>query len=198
MLRIGLTGGIGSGKTTVSDKFHQLYNIPVIDADKISHTIMQPNGLAYKEVIDFFGQEVLLPSKEINRKFLREKIFLDASLKKNLEAIIHPKVRLEINNQVKQLDSKYCLIVIPLLIESGLQSLADRILIVDALEENQINRVSQRDNCSNKEVGNIISNQIDAESRRKHADDIILNNSSIEDLDQQIHQLHKKYLALTT
>ena len=198
MLRIGLTGGIGSGKTTVSDKFHQLYNIPIIDADKISHTIMQPDGSAYKEVIDSFGQEALLPSKEINRKFLREKIFLDVNLKKNLESIIHPKVRIEINNQVKNLDSKYCLIVIPLLIESGLQSLVDRILIVDTSEENQINRVSQRDDCSNKEVENIINNQVDAESRRKHADDIILNNSSLEDLDQQIHQLHKKYLALST
>ena len=196
MLRIGLTGGIGAGKTTVSDKFHKFHNIPVIDADQISHSLMQPGSAAYHEIIAFFGPAVLLASKQINRKYLREKIFLRPESKKTLEDIMHPKVRAEISNKINQLNSHYCLVVIPLLIESGMQSLVDRILLVETSRNNQIRRVSQRDHCAPADVENILNNQADAQTRRQAADEIIDNNTGIEDLDRQIYQLHKKYLAL--
>lgn len=198
MLRIGLTGGIGAGKTTVSDKFHKHYHIPVLDADEISHSLMKPGAAAYHQIIDFFGPAVVLASKQINRKYLREKIFLHPELKKALEEIIHPKVRVEINNKINQLNSHYCLIVIPLLIESGMQPLVDRILLVEASKNNQIKRVSQRDHCTPAHVEDILGNQANVQTRRQAADEIIDNNAEIEDLDQQIYQLHKKYLALSS
>ena len=197
MLRIGLTGGIGAGKTTVSDKFHGFYHIPVVDADEISHSLMQPGAAAYHQIVDFFGPAAVLASKRINRKYLREKIFLRPELKKPLEEIMHPKVRIEIDNQIKRLNAHYCLIVIPLLIESGMQSLVDRILLVEASKNNQITRVSQRDHCTRAHVEDILGNQANAQTRRQAADEVINNDTGIEDLDRQIYQLHKKYLALS-
>jgi len=197
MLRIGLTGGIGSGKTTISNQFHSRYNIPIIDADEISRELLSPNGKAYDETIELFGSECVLESKNINRQLLREKIFADDNLRVSLERIIHPKVQAEITFQVKLLNSTYCIIVIPLLIESNMQSMVDRILVIDTSKENQLDRVSSRDQCSKDHVEDILSAQIDSSQRLKYADDIITNNGKPKDLIQQIHQLHQKYLALT-
>ena len=197
MLRIGLTGGIGSGKTTVSDQFHSIYHIPVIDADEIGRKLLSPNGDAYSEVLETFGQESTLKSGEINRKFLREKIFSDEELRIKLGKIIHPKVQASITNQIKNFDTKYCLIVIPLLIESNMQSMVDRILVVDIHKQHQLERVSLRDQCDTGQVQAILDTQIDPEERLKYAHDIISNNGTLEDLVDQIHQLHEKYLALS-
>lgn len=197
MLRIGLTGGIGSGKTTISDLFQNTYDIPVIDADVISRELLSPHGKAYDETINLFGSECVLESKNINRKFLRKRIFADDSLRVSLEKIIHPKVRAEISSQVELLDSKYCLIVIPLLIESNMQSMVDRILVIDTSRQNQLDRVSSRDKCTKDHVEDIVNTQLDPNERLKHADDVITNNGSTEGLTQQIHQLHQKYLDLT-
>ena len=197
MLRIGLTGGIGSGKTTVSNQFQRIFNIPVIDADEISRELLAPSGKAYEEVVDLFGAECLLTSNEIDRTFLREKIFTDDNLRISLEQIIHPKVQTEITLQTSYLDSKYCLIVIPLLIESNMQSIVDRILVVETSIQNQLDRVSSRDLCSKDHVETIVKSQIESGERIKHADDIITNNGKLEDLIPQIHQLHQKYLDLT-
>ena len=197
MLRIGLTGGIGSGKSTISNQFHNTYNIPVIDADEISRELLSPSGKAYDETINLFGSECILESKHINRRFLREKIFADDNLRQLLEQIIHPKVQAEITTQVNLLTSKYCIIVIPLLIESNMQSIVDRILVIDTSKQNQLDRVSSRDQCETDHVENIVNTQIDSKKRLKHADDVIINNSRLEDLIPQIHQLHQKYLDLT-
>ena len=196
MLRIGLTGGIGVGKTVVGEKFNVLYDIPIIDADKITRQLMQTGREAYKEIVSTFGVETLSDNKEINRKFLREVIFSDPLKRDTLEKIVHPKVRAEIIKNAQMLSGPYCLIVIPLLIESNMQSIVDRILVVDARRENQINRVTTRDNCASDEVEKIIDAQISSHERLSHADDIITNNDDFDDLDRQIHRLHQKYLAL--
>ncbi len=197
MLRIGLTGGIGSGKTTISNQFHSAYNIPVIDADDISRKLLLPTGKAYDETINLFGSECVLESKYIDRKFLREKIFASDNLRISLEEIIHPKVQAEITSQVESLNSKYCLIVIPLLIESNMQSMVDRILVIDTSKKNQLDRVSSRDQCDKNHVQDIVNAQIGQKERLKYADDVITNNAKLEELIQQIHLLHQKYLNLT-
>ncbi len=197
MLRVGLTGGIGSGKTTISNQFSSTYGTPIIDADEISRQLLLPNGKAYEETINLFGPECVLASNDINRKFIREKIFTDDSLRLLLENIIHPKVKAEISAQVKSLDAQYCLIVIPLLIESNMQSMVDRILVIDINKQSQLNRVASRDQCEKPHVEAIINAQIDSAERLKYADDIITNNGQPEDLISQIHQLHEKYLDLT-
>jgi len=197
MLRIGLTGGIGSGKTTISNQFNSVYGIPVIDADEIGRELLLPQGKAYNETIELFGPECVLKSKYIDREFLRKKIYSDDNLRVSLENIIHPRVRTEITSRLETLASKYCLIVIPLLIESNMQSMVDHILVIDTNKQNQLDRVASRDGCDKNHVAAIINAQLDAKERLKHADDVITNNGKPEDLTQQIHQLHQKYLALS-
>ena len=197
MLRVGLTGGIGVGKTTISDKFKLSYDIPVIDADEISRHLMQPGNEAYIEIVNTFGKSSLTGNNEIDRANLRQTVFTSKEKRTQLEKIIHPKVRAEIDKKVKTLNSPYCLIVIPLLIESNMQSLVDRILVVDSSKENQIERVKLRDKCNTDHVESILNAQIDSQMRLDHADDIITNNSDLRSLDQQIHQLHEKYLEIS-
>lgn len=198
MLRIGLTGGIGTGKTVVSDKFKLFYSIPVIDADVVTRTLMRVGNEAYNEIVKTFGADTLTSNNEIDRKYLRQAIFSNREKRAQLEDIIHPKVRSEITERVETLSGPYCLIVIPLLIESNMQSIVDYILVVDANRQHQLERVAQRDQCSADHVQSIINSQIDTEERLSHADDIITNNGDLNDLDEQIHRLHEKYLALSS
>lgn len=197
MLRVGFTGGIGSGKSTISDIFQSSYNIPIIDADEISRMLLTPNQEAYQEVLELFGDDVILDNGEINRKWLREKIFVQANLREQLEHIIHPRVRNEISQQVSQVNANYCLIVIPLLVESNMQTVVDRILVVDTSKDNQIQRVISRDNVEPEQVYKIIESQIDPSKRLEIADDIITNNGNIQDLHSQVEYLHQKYLDLS-
>lgn len=197
MLRVGFTGGIGSGKSTISDIFQSSYNIPIIDADEISRMLLTPNQEAYQEVLELFGDDVILDNGEINRKWLREKIFVQANLREQLEHIIHPRVRNEISQQVTQVKANYCLIVIPLLVESNMQTVVDRILVVDTSKDNQIQRVISRDNVEPEQVYKIIESQIDPSKRLEIADDIITNNGNIQDLHSQVEYLHQKYLDLS-
>ena len=197
MLCVGLTGGIGSGKSTVSNKFNSLFGVPVIDADVINSRLLKPGSAAYKEIRQAFDDKIITSSGEINRKLLRERVFSSKNLRKQLENILHPRIQMEISSAVSSLDSDYCLIVIPLLIESQLQSLVDRILVIDTSYDRQIERVSKRDNCSEDHVRKIISAQATSEQRLKYADDIITNDRDPADLDSQIEKLHNKYLLLS-
>ena len=196
-LKIGLTGGIASGKTTISDYFKAL-GIPIIDADVISHEVTKPNGSAFEEIISSFGSNILDESGLINRKKMRSIIFDDASKKEILEGIIHPKVREEMFNLVSQSNDHYLILSVPLLIETGMNKMMDRILVVDCSVETQIERLIQRDKINLDEAKSILRNQTNRSTRLKVADDLIINekNVTLTDLEKEVFELHRIYSKL--
>ena len=195
-LRVGLTGGIGSGKSTVKDCFDQL-GVPTIDADEISHRITTPGQAAFNEVVALFGKECLDEAGNLNRQRLRDLIFSVPALKKKLEAIIHPRVRADIRTFTDRVDYPYCVICIPLLLETGGQSAMDRVLVVDAPENLQVERVARRDNAKEDQTRSIIMAQISRSERLRCAHDIIVNDGSINELKIQVGKLHNKYIELS-
>ena len=204
MLRVGLTGGIGSGKTSVSDLFKKL-GTPVIDTDIIAHELVNNNPEVLQEITDAFGQDMLNLDGRLNRKKLAQIVFKIKENKQRLEGILHPKIQESVLSQLQALASsesppEYTIIVVPLLIEAHYDSFIDRILVVMADEQKRIERVQQRDNRTLSEIRSIINNQIDDEKRQQEADDIIENNDDIAQLDSQVKELHIKYkhLAATT
>jgi dephospho-CoA kinase len=197
MLVIGLTGGIGCGKTTVTDLFSEL-NVPISDADVIAHKLVAPGQPALNKIIETFGDEVKLENGQLNRSYLRQLIFNNPDAKKLLEKILHPLVYQQMNDWAVQQEAPYVIFSIPLLIETNQQNSVDRVLIIDLSQEQQVSRVIRRDNISEKEVLEIISSQTSRSKRREIADDLILNNSSQEDLRKQVIKLHNFYLSLST
>ena len=195
VFRVALTGGIGSGKTTVANKFEQL-GVPVIDSDIISREIVEPGQSCLNKIIQHFGDELLTKEKVLNREKLRNIIFNDDKAKEKLEEILHPSIYEEIDKKISKIDYPYCLVVIPLLIETNAMGYFNRILIVDTAETMQIHRAQQRDNASEENIEKIIKSQVSREQRLKHADDIIENNLSIEELNNSVVELHKKYINL--
>ena len=196
-LKIGLTGGIASGKTIISDYFKAL-GIPIIDADVISHEVTKPNGSAFEEIISSFGSNILDKSGLIDRKKMRAIIFDDVSKKEILEGIIHPKVREEIFNLVSQSNDHYLILSVPLLIETGMNKMMDRILVVDCSVETQIERLIQRDKINLDEAKSILRNQTNRSIRLKVADDLIVNekNVTLIDLEKEVFELHRIYSKL--
>ncbi len=195
-IRVGLTGGIGSGKSSVRRCFDEL-GVPTIDADEISHRITTPGQTAFNEVVALFGKESLDKAGNLNRQRLRELIFTEPALKKKLEAIIHPRVRAEIRTFTDRVDYPYCIICIPLLLETGEQSAMDRVLVVDAPEDLQVERVARRDNAKDDQTRSIIMAQISRSERLRYAHDIIVNDGSINELKIQVGKLHNKYVELS-
>ena len=193
--RVGLTGGIGSGKTTVKNFFAEL-GVPTIDADEISHRITKPGQAAFDEVVARFGKESLDETGHLDRKRLRALVFSEPGLKKKLETIIHPRVRAEIREFTERTDYPYCIICIPLLLETGAQSGVDRVLVVDASEALQVARVSRRDNTTEDQTRNIIKAQASRSERLRAAHDIIVNDGNINDLEPQVESLHERYLTM--
>jgi len=194
-LRVGLTGGIGSGKSTVSNIFRKL-DVPVIDADEIARMIVTPGQPAHAEILDKFGHEILTPSGELDRKKLRKQIFSDPDKKLMLESILHPLIYQEILDSCSQINSPYCLVVVPLLLETAGEKYVDRILVVDCDEEDQITRALARDNTSRDDIIRIMGSQISREERLARADDRIYNNHDLNHLQKQVTDLHKIYLSL--
>jgi dephospho-CoA kinase len=196
-LKIGLTGGIASGKTTISDYFKAL-GIPIIDADVISHEVTKPNGSAFEEIISSFGSNILDKSGLIDRKKMRAIIFDDVSKKEILEGIIHPKVREEIFNLVSQSNDHYLILSVPLLIETGMNQMMDRVLVVDCSVNTQIERLIQRDKINLDEAKSILRNQTNRSIRLKVADDLIVNekNVTLIDLEKEVFELHRIYSKL--
>jgi dephospho-CoA kinase len=195
MLRIGLTGGIGSGKTTVADMLAN-HGVPVIDADEIARALVAPHQPAYDEIIEAFGRDIVDGDGNIDRDKLRRLVFDDTQRRRELEAILWPRVRTEIHHQSVELDAPYCIIVIPLLIEADQLDLVERVLVVDLDEEKQVQRVGARIGLSEAEVRKIIAAQIERSERLRHADDVIENNADMASLKAQVEKLHRRYLAL--
>lgn len=202
MLKIGLTGGIGSGKSAVSEMFSRLA-VPVIDTDIISRQLMHGNSDVTSAVIDTFGDTVLDSHGAIDRKKLAKLVFGDKAKKQQLEQILHPRIRSEVSRQIKQLVASdtpppYTIIVIPLLFETGFNITIDRTLVVIADEAVRIARVRQRDNRSMDEIHSIINSQVGDEKRLSEADDIIENNNDFKQLESQVALLHNKYSELAS
>ncbi len=191
-LRVGLTGGIGSGKSTVRDYFDEL-GAPTIDADEISHRVARPGEAAFNDIVALFGESCLDAAGRLRRRYLRERVFADAALKKQLEDIIHPRVRAEIRDFVDRTDGAYCIICIPLLLETGAQKSLDRVLVVDAPEELQSARVRRRDGASAQQAADIMKSQMGRAERLRAADDVIVNDGDLESLRAQVVRLHERY-----
>ncbi len=197
MLKIGLTGGIGSGKTTVTEHFSSL-GIPIIDADLIAREITAAGQPALQEISTLFGKQIIDNNGQLKRRELREIIFSNPEKRQQLEAILHPLIRqrmLERSHTVCR-KAPYCILSIPLLLESRWKNRLDRILVVDTPEPQQLQRTMQRDHIDEKSAQAIIGSQISRQARLQAADDTIENSDSINDLQDKIEQLHLKYLKL--
>lgn len=195
MLTVALTGGIGCGKTTVCDLFAEL-GTPIIDTDLIARDLVEPGNQALEEISTYFGAGILHSNGTLNRQALAKITFGNVEKRKQLENILHPKIRLAANKQISLLNSPYVIIAIPLLIETGQTSSYDRVLVVDCEEQQQIQRTLERDNRSKEEVDRIISAQVNRHNRIKYANDIISNNSDISSLTSQVSNLHKLYTEI--
>ncbi len=192
---VGLTGGIGSGKSAAANFFVEL-GVNLIDADDLAKNVLNKNSKGYELFINEFGEQYLDNDKNIDRGLLRKTIFNDFDKKNKLENIIHPQVRSGIEEFIRTSKSDYCIVVVPLIYETRSSSYYDRILVIDCDEEIQINRSAIRDNTENKEIKKIISKQASREERLSIADDVILNNRTLDSLKEEVIKLHKKYIKI--
>ncbi len=189
---IGLTGGIGSGKSTVAGYFSEL-GVPVIDTDTIARDLVEPGQPGLRQIITCFGKQILNADGTLNRTQLRAEIFSDPAERCKLEQILHPLIHTKMQRQIRQLDTPYCIVEIPLLLESGWSGEVNRILVVDAPPALQVARATQRSGIDREEVERIIATQMERSKRLAAADDVILNEGSLTDLKQQVARLHRFY-----
>jgi len=195
MLRIGLTGGIGSGKSSAAAMFARR-GVPVIDADEIAKQLVAPGQPAYERIIQRFGKEFVDADGFIDRGRLRRHVFDDPASRRELEAILHPRVRQQIQRQLRALRAPYCVIVIPLIFEANQQDLVDRILVIDAAEDTQVRRVAARSSLADDEIRKIIAAQIGRNVRLRQAHDVITNEGELEQLEERVDAFHTRYLDL--
>ncbi|WP_318457956.1 dephospho-CoA kinase [Photobacterium leiognathi] len=196
-LVIGLTGGIGSGKTTVANLFADTYGIDIIDADIVAREVVEPNTFGLNAIIEKCGKEILLEDGTLNRAKLRDAIFSQPELKTWLNNLLHPLIREKMQQDINQSQSPYCLLVVPLMVENNLQTMTHRLLVVDVDEQVQIQRTQQRDNVSIEQIKNILASQASREQRLDAADDVITNNGDNKALISQVEQLHLQYLKMS-
>ncbi|MBT1062097.1 dephospho-CoA kinase [Bowmanella sp. Y26] len=194
-LVIGLTGGIGSGKTKVSDMFASL-GIDIIDADVLAREVVEPGTPALKEITEHFGASILQNDGQLDRRALRERIFANPQEKSWLNNLLHPLIRQLMQTRSRQAQSPYCILAIPLLVENQLHKLVDRILVVDVKESIQCSRVVARDLVSKAQAEAILASQASRQQRLDAADDVIDNSGPIEALIPQVNKLHQRYLTL--
>ena len=195
-LIVGLTGGIGSGKSAASQWF-ETQGINVVDADIVAREIVEKGQPALAQIQSAFGDWVILESGELNRKALREHIFQHPSARQQLEDITHPAIRQSIIVQLEQANSPYVILVSPLLFETNQHLLTQRTLLIDASIELQIQRASQRDGQSVAQIENIIQAQMPRDRKLDLADDIAINDGHLEHLYTQLQKLHLHYLELS-
>ena len=191
---IGLTGGIGSGKTAVSETFEKL-GITVVDADLASRVVVEKGKPCLEEIAKHFGDDILNENDELNRAKLREIIFNSDSEKLWLESLLHPAIAEQIKDELNASKSPYTILVSPLLLETNQRDFCDKVLVVDVPIEIQMERTTKRDGVSEDQVKSIIKSQINRDARLQLADEIILNEGSIEDLEMIVRELHKKLIS---
>jgi dephospho-CoA kinase len=196
MFTVGLTGGIGSGKSTVADCFAAL-GVPVIDTDVIARDLAAPGGAALDAIRAGFGEAVMQADGTLDRAALRRRVFADSAARHQLEAILHPRIRQVVGDMLATLTAPYALIVIPLLAETGgYRDVLNRVLVVDCPEDVQIARVRARSGLTQAEIKAILAAQAGRAERLGVADDIIVNTASLETLRAEVAALHQRYLAL--
>jgi len=192
---VGVTGGIASGKSTVANSFARL-GVPVIDTDDLAREVVQPGTPALKAIKTRFGQGIMQPDGYLNRAAMREIIFADATARAALEAIVHPAIQALAETRIAATEYPYILFVVPLLIEKGWDKFVDRILVVDASEEIQKQRLIQRDGLNSKQVEAILQSQSDRSTRLAKAHDVITNEGDPDALNQTVASLHQHYQSL--
>ena len=193
---IGLTGGIGSGKTAAANRFATEHGIHVVDADLKSRVVVEPGKPALSHIVDRFGDAILLEDGNLNRAALRERVFAEPQERQWLEQLLHPLIREEIMTDLQSAQSPYALLVSPLLVESGQNSLTKRIIVVDVPEAMQLARTVQRDAVPEAQVRAIMQAQAQREERLRHAHDVLTNDSDLAALHAQVDALHQRYLKL--
>jgi len=194
-LKVGLTGGIASGKSAVADAFARR-GVPIIDTDRIAREVVEPGQPALAAVIAAFGDAILGPDGRLDRRRLRQLVFPDPERRRTLEAILHPVIRAEVAARVRAVTAPYVVVAIPLLAESGQRDTVDRVLVVECPESLQIERLLARDGETPEGAAAILRAQASPAARRAIADDLLANDASLSALDDAVDQLHERYLAL--
>jgi len=194
-LVIGVTGGIGSGKSTVCSAFES-FGIPVIDTDQVAREVVVPGSEGLAAVVTEFGNEILASDGTLDRAALRCIVFADPERRKRLEALLHPRISTRVRALVETVSTPYCLIGIPLLVERGNSQQVERVLVVDCPEDVQIARVIARDKLTAQEVRAIMRTQATRQERLDMADDVVVNATDLPTVQAQVEALHAKYLAL--
>jgi len=196
-LKIGLTGGMGCGKSTAAGMFSE-FNVTVIDADSIARDLVQPCSPLLEQIISKFGPELVDRNGQLNRARLRSLVFENPQKRRWLEQLIHPPILAEMELRAKACRQPYCVLCIPLLVETHQEKMVDRILVIDLPAEIQIRRIKQRDQLSEREIEAVLQAQTDRQTRLATAHDIIDNSGDREQLKLQIEKLHKKYLRIAS
>jgi dephospho-CoA kinase len=194
-LRIGLTGGIASGKSTAAARFAEL-GVPVIDADEVARAVVVPGEAGYAQILERFGRGIIAEAGELDRRALRDRVFADPQQRRDLEAILHPLIRVEMERRENLASGPYVVFAIPLLVESGARDRVDRILVVDAEEPVQVERLVRRDGGTLEQAQAILAAQASRASRLSAADDVLANVGSVAELRHAVDLLHERYLSL--
>ncbi|HHM05321.1 MAG TPA: dephospho-CoA kinase [Gammaproteobacteria bacterium] len=195
MLKIGLTGGIGSGKSTVARFFSEL-GVPVLDADEVARDLVRPGQPALAEITAAFGADVLDQDGRLNRARLRQRAFASAAARRRLETILHPRVYAELAARLARLCAPYCIVVVPLLVETAPPGLVDRVLVVDVPETVQRQRLQARDGWPEEELEQVLAAQTSRARRLQAADDVLPNEGGVDALNKAVRRLHQRYTQL--
>ncbi|GAB3475143.1 dephospho-CoA kinase [Azotobacter salinestris] len=192
---LGLTGGIGSGKSAAAQHFRTL-GVHLVDADEAARWVVEPDRPALAKIAEHFGAEVLLPDGHLARAALRARVFQNAEERRWLEKLLHPLIRQEICSHLERASSPYAILVSPLLVETDQHKMTQRILVIDVPESLQLERAMQRDQADRKQVEAIIKAQASREERLRHADDVLVNDRDLPWLYSEVERLHRFYLTL--
>jgi len=195
MLKVGLTGGIGCGKSTAAGLFVRC-GAPVIDTDVIARDVARPGQPAFDEILAGFGEKMLDRYGRIDRAALRKRVFTDVDARKKLEHILHPRIKQDLIERINSTAAPYCIIVVPLLIETDFRKLVDRILVIDAPDDRRVEWLRQQRGMTDEEIDSVTAAQVDRVTRRAAADDILENDGDLAELELKVHELHEYYTNL--